>query len=52
MDIGYTWIYLQGKIDHYLWTLFFDQFIHPVGGEGMGGLLCFSQLRASIYQNT
>ena len=39
MDIGYTWIYGQGKICcHFrllMWTSFIGPFVHPVGEEGI-----------------
>ena len=39
MDIGYAWIYGQGKfVVHSLlrWTTFNGQFVHPVAVERMG----------------
>ena len=40
MDIKYTWIYGQGKfcrqIRLLIWISFIDQFVHPVGGQGIG----------------
>ena len=40
MDIEYTWILWQGKNCRQFmlltWNLFIGQFVHPVGGYGMG----------------
>ena len=57
MDIGYTWIFWQGKICRQfrllIWASFIGQFVHQIGVEGMGGgYRYFSQLRASFYQST
>ena len=37
-DIDYTWILWQGKIRFRLltWKSFIGQFVHPLGGKGMG----------------
>ena len=36
MDIEHTWILRQGKIVVILGLTLIDQFVHLVGGEGMG----------------
>ena len=40
MDIECTWTYWQGKINRQfslsIWTSFIGQFVHAVGGEGIG----------------
>ena len=59
MEIGYTWIYRQGKICHQfsklIWTSFIGHFFHPLGGDivnagGGGGYRYFIQLRAFLFR--
>ena len=49
MDVEYTWILRQGEnclqFRLLTWTSSIGQFVHPVGGKGMGGYNCFSQLQ-------